>query len=98
MIAAAAPSRPLSLTAAPLRSAAHPASAQPQARPFATIRQEANARLLEGSEDKGLRGALEFVALTLEIADRAARDTSGRCELILCPIQQPARGATQFRT
>ena len=90
--------RPASLREKPATSVALLIPLQPHAWPLAAIRQEANAGPLESGEDKRLGGPLQLVALTFEVADRAARDSGSGCELILRPVQQSARGATQFRT
>ena len=56
---------------------------------------EGDAMFLEGTAQLRTRCAMDVMAFTFEVADRAARNRGMLCEVALRPIEKPTRSAAQ---
>ena len=53
--------------------------------------------LLEGAPQLRAGGAMDVVAMPLEVPDRAARHRGGFCEVVLRPVEKSQSGVAERR-
>src|SRR4051794_1657659 len=65
---------------------------QTDARPPIFGGKQLDTAFFQSADKQHLRSAVQGVAMTLEVLDRAARYASNGRQLLLCPVEQPSRG------